>query len=85
VVIFQDYATDSRLPTLLVKTIGDSGSGGLIDDTKNSKACNCTGILDTIADKRKAILRAIRGKLHHGGRKLGRKLASISSVAGDTT
>src|SRR6267154_3559015 len=29
----------------LVKTIGDSSSGGFIDNAKNLKPCNCTGIL----------------------------------------
>ena len=36
---------DLRLPAFLVKTVGDSSSSRFIDDAKNLKPCNCTGIL----------------------------------------
>src|SRR6267154_1574374 len=39
---------DLQLPAFLVKTVGDSGSGGFIDDAKNLKACNCTSILSCL-------------------------------------
>ncbi len=38
----------NNLVTFLVKTISQSGSGGLVDDTENIKTRNLTGILGSL-------------------------------------
>jgi NAD-specific glutamate dehydrogenase len=40
---------DLRFPSLFIQTVGDSSSGGLIDDTENLKTSNRAGILGRLS------------------------------------